>query len=292
MSFEETFFRLYRQGKGQEARATSTTVTLPAGTQRIAVMNQKGGCGKTTTAVNLSACLAELGCRVLLVDLDPQAHATLGLGLRGEDLDPTLYHALRADGIPLTRVLQPTYHANLKLIPSNALLASLQVELVDRPARERVLEKTLEEVSPWFSFVVLDCPPSLNLLTINALTAATHVLIPIQTHYFSLDGMRELFKTIELVQEQFNPRLEIMGILPTMFDPRTRMNRAMLHAIREHFRDKVFKTVIHLSSALAECPIAGQPVTRYAPQTRGAQGYWHLAEEVLQQDPCLSRSRI
>lgn len=282
MSFEETFFRVYRKPRTGDVQPVATTVTLPTQTRRIAVINQKGGCGKTTTAVNLAASLAELGCRVLLVDLDPQAHATLGLGMRGDELPRTLYDALKPDGIPVSQVIQPTYHANLKLVPSNTMLASLQVELVDRPGRERLLTERLDEVAQWFNFIFLDCPPSLNLLVINALTAATHVLIPIQTHYLSLDGMRELFKTIELIQGQYNPQLEILGILPTLFDCRTRMNRAMLDTIREYFKGKVFQTVVHLSTPLTECPMLGQPITRYAPQSRGADDYRHLAEELLQ----------
>ena len=281
MSFETTFFRFFRQAKATETLAESTTLTVPRDTKRIAVINQKGGCGKTTTTVNLAACLAELGCRVLLVDLDPQAHATLGLGLRGDALPLTVYHALQPQGIPFTQILQPTYHPNLKLIPANSLVSSLQVELVDRPGRERLLAPCLDAVAQWFNFILLDCPPSLNFLSLNALTASTHVLVPIQTHYFSLDGMRELFKTIELVQARFNPSLQLLGILPTLYDSRTRMNRAMLESIREYFKEKVFQTTIHLSSALTECPMAGQPVTRYAPQSRGALDYRRLAEELL-----------
>jgi len=281
MSFEETFFRFFRQSKTTDTLADASSLAVPSQTKRIAVMNQKGGCGKTTTTVNLSACLAELGCRVLLVDLDPQAHATLGLGLRGDALPLTVYHALQPQGIPLTQILQPTYHPNLKLVPANSMASSLQVELVDRPGRERLLAPCLESVAHWFNFIFLDCPPSLNVLSLNALTAATHVLVPIQTHYFSLDGMRELFKTIELVQAKFNPQLQLLGILPTLYDSRTRMNRAMLESLREYFKEKVFQTTIHLSSALTECPMAGQPITRYAPQSRGAQDYRRLAEEVL-----------
>lgn len=283
MSFEDVFFRIYRRGKANGKPSTATTAVLPAETRRIAVMNQKGGCGKTTTAVNLSACLAEMGCRVLLLDLDPQAHATLGLGFRGDDLPLSIYHALKPAGVPLAQVLQATYHPNLKLAPANALLASLQIELVDQPRRERNLSAQLEDVASEFNFIFIDCPPSLNLLTLNALTAATHVIIPIQTHYLSLDGMRELFKTIQLVRSEFNPQLEIRGILPTLFDGRTRINRAMLETIREYFRGQVFDTVIHWSSPLSECPMAGQPVTRYAPEARGAEDYRRLAEELLQE---------
>lgn len=280
-TFEETFFKVYRQPRDAQIQPSITTISLPAQTRRIAVINQKGGCGKTTTAVNLAASLAELGCRVLVVDLDPQAHATLGFGFRGDELPLTVYDALKSGGASLMQVMQPTYHPNLKLAPANTSLASAQVELVSHPQREQLLRQRLDEVSQWFNFIFLDCPPSLNLLTINALTAATHVLIPIQTHYLSLDGMRELFKTVELTRTQFNPHLEILGILPTLFDRRTRMNRAMIETIREYFKDKVFNTVVRLSTPLTESPMAGQPITRYAPQSRGAEDYRRLAEELL-----------
>ncbi len=280
-SFEETFFRHYRKSNTEGTSALAAPQGLPEEPRLIAVLNQKGGCGKTTTAVNLSAALAEAGARVLVVDVDPQAHATLGFGFRGDDIPLTLYHTLQADGVPMAQVMQGTYHPNLKVVPSNTLLASLQVELVDRPDRERVLAARLAEVSSQFHYVVLDCPPSLNLLTVNALTAATHILVPLQTHYLSLDGMRELFKTVELVQAKLNPRLEIMGILPTLFDHRTRMNRAMLQTIRDYFKGKVFETVIHMSPTLSECPMMGQPIARYAPQSRGAKDYQALAEELL-----------
>ncbi|MCM8795040.1 MAG: ParA family protein [Candidatus Omnitrophica bacterium] len=280
-SLKETFFRFYRKNQPVSFFPSEQVLQLPSRLRQIAVMNQKGGCGKTTTAVNLSACLAELGAKVLLVDTDPQAHATLNFGVRGDELERSLYHAFLPDGPPLREILLPTYHPNLKIIPANALLASLQVELVDRPGREHLLSDRLSEVADGFHYVFLDCPPSLNLLTVNALTAATDVLIPLQTHYFSLDGMRELFKTIEQVQADLNPRLQILGILPTLFDHRTKMNRAMLEAIREYFKGKVFESVIHMSSALTESPMMGQPIIRYAPQSRGAKDYQALAEELM-----------
>ncbi len=281
---KETFFKIYRRGTPDSVWPVGTSLKLPTRLKQIAVINQKGGCGKTTTAVNLSACLAELGARVLLVDVDPQAHATLGLGLRADELERSLYNAMQPGGSSVTQVILPTYHPNLKLIPGSSLLSSLQVELVDRPGRERILADCLSRVGSDFHFVFMDCPPSLNLLTINALTAASHVLIPLQTHYLSLDGMRELFKTIELVQGQMNPHLEILGILPTLFDHRTRMNRAMLQTIKEYFQGKVFDTVIHLSTSLTESPMMGQPISRYAPQSRGAKDYQALAEELLRSD--------
>ena len=248
MSVEETFFRIFRRQPPTDHRPMLTDTLLPTQTKRIAIINQKGGCGKTTTAINLSACLAELGCRVLLIDMDPQAHATLGLGLRGDEMPLTVYHVLAPARPSLARVMQPTYHPNLKVIPSNTQLAASQVELVTVPGREHLLKDALEEEARDFHFVILDCPPSLNLLSVNALTAATDVLVPVQTHYLSLDGMRELFKTIDLVRAHLNPRLRILGILPTLFDSRTRMNRAMLETIKEYFPGKVFDTLILLAS--------------------------------------------
>ena len=280
-SFKETFFRFYRRRQVDLTCGETTITALPSRFKRIAVINQKGGCGKTTTAVNLSACLAELGARVLLIDVDPQAHATLGFGFRGDEIERTLYHALRPNGLPIAQVMLPTYHPNLKLVPSNSGLASLQVELVERFGRERILDDCISQIDDDFHFVLLDCPPSLNLLTINVLTAASDVLIPLQTHYLSLDGMRELFKTIDLVRTELNPDLEILGILPTLFDPRTRMNRAMLETIHEYFKGKVFETVIRFSTSLSESPMLGQPVIRYAPQSRGAKDYQALARELL-----------
>ena len=280
-SFKETFFRIYRRGQAEPPQQRTATLGLPSRLKTIAVMNQKGGCGKTTTAVNLAACLAESGARVLLIDVDPQGHATLGLGLRGDEIDRTLYHAMQPGGLPFAQVILPTYHPNLKLVAANSLLSSLQLELVDRLGRERILSDGLAQIDGSFHFILMDCPPSLNLLTLNALTAASHVLIPLQTHYLSLDGMRELFKTIEMIQAEINPRLEILGILPTLFDHRTRMNRAMLQTIQEYFKGKVFETVIHSSTALTESPMMGQPVVRYAPQSQGAKDYQALAEELL-----------
>jgi chromosome partitioning protein len=283
MAFEELFSRLARFGKAAAAPPplSAANPTLPAHTCQVAVINHKGGCGKTTTAVNLSACLVELGCRVLLIDLDPQAHATLALGFQGDELSVTLYDALKPGGIPVSQVIHPTYHPNLKLIPANAALGSLQIELVHQPDRERALQRCLAPVDALFHFIFIDCPPSMSLLTLNALTAATHAMIPTLTDYLSLDGMRELFKTIQLVRAEYNPRLELLGILPTLFDQRTSINRAMLDTMRQYFKGHLFDTVIHRHASLIECPMAGQPVTRYAPGARGAHDYRQLAEELL-----------
>ncbi len=284
MELREEFLKAYHTKAAQRAVGTtappapSLELTEALG---ISVINQKGGCGKTTTAINLSAYLAEMGFSVLLVDLDPQAHVTLGLGLQGDALEWTIYHLLMRRDLAVTRVLQTTHHRNLKLLPANGLLAAAQVELLHQPNRDQVLKNRLEELKNLFHFIFIDSPPTLNLLTLNALTAADRLIIPVQTQYYSLDGMRELFKTIELVRENSNPNLEILGILPTLYDGRTKMNRAMLKALQEYFHDRIFETIIHLNSALAECAMVGQPVNRYAPASRGAEDYRRLAEEVI-----------
>lgn len=284
MDLKETFLKVYRAGAGKAA-ASSRPPSQPLLELRTAavtaVINQKGGCGKTTTSINLAACLAEMGYNVLLADLDPQAHATLGLGVQGDELELTVYHLLLRPELSLTRVLAPTYHRNLKLLPANGLLAAAQVELLSTPQREFLFKKKLEEVKDLFHFVFIDCPPSLNVLTLNALTAAASLLIPIQTQYYSLEGMRELFRTVELIRENSNPDLEILGILPTLFDGRTRINRAMLGALKAYFKEQLFETVVRLSAALAESPMRGQPVTQHAPGSRGSADYRKLAEEVL-----------
>lgn len=285
IEIREGFLKAYYGDRSRTQRSPLKRQALPPvapeETLTAAVINQKGGCGKTTTAINLSAYLAEMGYSVLLVDMDPQAHATLGLGIEGDSLELTLYHLLLRPDLSCSQVLQPTYHRNLKLLPANALLAAAQVELLGLPNRERLLKNKLDPLKGFFHFILIDCPPSLNVLTLIALTAARRLIIPVQTQYYSLDGMRELFRTIELVKQNSNPELEILGILATLFDWRTQLNRAMLKALREYFRDQMFETTVHFSPALAECPIVGQPVNRYAPGSRGAEDYRQLAQELV-----------
>jgi len=284
MDLRDEFLRAYQahKGKGEAPLRTSTEPlrdwdeALP-----IALLNQKGGCGKTTTAINLSAALAEMGYGVLLIDLDPQAHATLGLGLSGDSLELTVYHLLMRPGLSITQVLHPTHHRNFKLLPANGLLSAAQVELLQMPDRQMLLKKKISEIKALFHFIIMDCPPSLNILTLNALAAASELIIPVQTQYYSLDGVRELFKSIELVRENSNPNLEILGILPTLYDGRTKINRAMLSALQGYFKDQLFETVIRQNAALAESPMMGQPVTQYAPGSRGSSDYRQFAEEVI-----------
>ncbi len=292
MELLEEFVRAYhaKTSEGKAGSSPQPPMDFRSDSFHVAVINQKGGCGKTTTSVNLSACLAEMGYNMLLVDLDPQAHATLGLGIQGNSLSFSVYHLLFRPEVKVLEALQPTYHRNLKVIPSQGLLAAAQVELMQIPRREQILKGRLEELKGLFQFVLIDCPPSLNLLTVNALTAVSHLIIPVQTQFYSLDGMRELFRTVEMVRETSNPDLQILGILPTLFDPRIKLNRAMLKALQEYFHEQIFETVIQLNAALAECPMMGQPVIRYAPGSRGAQDYRRLAEEVIRRAAKIARS--
>jgi len=244
-----------------------------------ACTNQKGGVGKTTTVVNLAASLALSGTSTLVIDLDPQGNATSGLGVDRRSLDRSVYDAL-IDRVPISELTLGTAVEGLDLVPSAAALSGAEVELVGMPARERRLSVCLAGLDQKYDRVLIDCPPSLGLLTVNALTAADGVLIPIQTEYYALEGLSQLVNTIRLVRESLNPRLEIDGVLLTMFDGRTRLSGQVAAEVRRHLNETVYDTVVPRSVRLAEAPSHGLPIALYDPSSRGALAYGALALEV------------
>ncbi|MCC6224340.1 MAG: ParA family protein [Thermoleophilia bacterium] len=243
-----------------------------------AVVNQKGGVGKTTTAVNLAACLAEAGERILVVDLDPQANATSGLGQRANGT--STYDLL--DGAPLDAVVHETPFANLDLVPSRPELAGASVELAGRGDGETYLERSLRDAHERYSFVFLDCPPSLGPLTVNALAAADRVIVPVQCEYYALEGLAQLLRSIELVRARLNPRLAIAGMLLTMADGRTRLAADVAAQVRRAFGDLVFEAVVPRSVRLAEAPSHGLPITAYDSSSPGAAAYYRVAGELVE----------
>jgi len=254
----------------------------------IAIANQKGGCGKTTTAVNLAAAFTTLGKQVLIIDLDPQAHTTLGFGYIPDDLNKTIYDAITRAQVPISRVQIPisrtivnTKVNGLHLSPSNILLSGVEFELSTVYGREYVLQQQLETISDNYDICVIDCSPSLSLLTLNSLVASTDVLIPVQTQYYALEGLKQLLETIDIVNERFNPSLKILGVLLTFVESRTSLSKQVQQQMRDFFGDLVFETVIHRTTTLAEAPSAGEPVLAYAPKSKGAAEYIALAEEII-----------
>jgi chromosome partitioning protein len=244
----------------------------------VAVANQKGGVGKTTTAINLAAALAAFDKRVLIVDLDPQANATSGLGFSKRE-EATVYGGLISG--QMAGSVRETSFANLWIAPSGRDLVGAEIELVEQPDREARLRFALGSVRGSYDFLVIDCPPSLSLLTVNALAAADSVLVPIQTEYFALEGLTELLETVERVRDSFNPLLAMEGIVLTMFDERTNLARLVVDDIRQHFGDKVFETVIPRNIRLGEAPSYGKPVLSYDIKSKGAEAYLALGREFL-----------
>jgi len=246
----------------------------------IAVSSQKGGVGKTTTAINLGACLAQESRRVLIVDIDPQGNASSGLGINGNDQSTTIYEALinQAD---LVSAIKPTALSNLDLIPSGQRLSGAEVELVGMMARETRLRTLISPIKSTYDFLIVDCPPSLGLLTVNALTAADSVLIPLQCEYLALEGLTQLIGAIRLVQDHLNPGLRIEGVLLTMYDARLNLSQQVADEARKFFAERVYRTMIPRNVKLSEAPSFGKPIVLYDPHSTGAESYRELAKEVL-----------
>lgn len=263
---------------GPPASVTADAAERPKGAV-IAVANQKGGVGKTTTAVSLSAALAHAGSQVLLVDLDPQANASSGLGCRPGPDQPTTYHVLSGSADADAAVV-PTSVTNLRLLPSSIDLAGAEVELVGAMSREQILRRVLEPLTRQADLLIIDCPPSLGLLTVNGLTAADGVIVPIQCEYYALEGLEALRRNVELVRTNLNPELKILGFALTMLDGRTRLSHQVVEEVRLHFGEKVFETRIPRSVRVAEAPGFGQPITLFDPGSRAAVAYRRLANEV------------
>ena len=249
----------------------------------IAIANQKGGVGKTTTAINLSACLAEAGQRVLTIDFDPQGNATTGLGLEKEQIEDTVYELLLGD-CTLEDCLMRDVQENLDVLPSDSNLAGAEIELLDVENKESVLNGYLETIRDQYDFIIIDCPPSLSLLTINALVAADTVLVPIQCEYYALEGLSQVLRTIGLVRKKMNPSLELEGVVFTMYDARTNLSLQVVENVKQNLNERIYKTIIPRNVRLAEAPSHGMPINLYDSRSTGAESYRLLAAEVISRE--------
>lgn len=246
----------------------------------IAITNQKGGVGKTTTSVNVSACLANMGKKVLLVDLDSQGNASSGIGVNKDKLEYCIYNVL-IETYDIEKIIQHTMLERLDIAPATIQLAGAEVDMVPIVSRETILKQSLQSIRDTYDFIIIDCPPSLGLLTLNALTAADSVLIPIQCEFYALEGVSQLIKTIQIVQQTSNPSLEIEGVLLTMFDGRTNLSIQVAEEVKRFFKHHVYTTIIPRNVRLSEAPSYGEPIIIYDPKSKGAEVYMNLAKEVL-----------
>lgn len=249
----------------------------------IAIANQKGGVGKTTTAINLSACLAEAGQKVLMVDFDPQGNGTSGLGLEKGNIENTVYELLVGE-CSIDECITESVQEHLDVLPSDVNLAGAEIELLDVEDKESLLRKYLNEVRDQYDFILIDCPPSLNLLTINALTAADTVLVPIQCEYYALEGLTQVMKTINLVKKKLNPSLEMEGVVFTMYDARTNLSLQVVENVKDNLKQNIYKTIIPRNIRLAEAPSYGMPINKYDPKSAGCDSYMRLADEVMNRE--------
>jgi chromosome partitioning protein len=246
----------------------------------IAIANQKGGVGKTTTAINLSACLAEIGQKILTIDLDPQGNTTSGLGVNKNEVEYSVYDLMLGE-CDIKDCIIETEIENQSLIPSNVNLTGTEIELIGVEEKEFILKKTVDQIVNDYDFVIIDCPPSLNILTINAMTTANSILVPIQCEYYALEGLSQLMHTIELVQQRLNPDLEMEGVVFTMYDARTNLSLQVVENVKSHLKQTIYKTIIPRNVRLAEAPSHGLPINLYDTKSAGAESYRLLAQEVL-----------